>query len=114
MIVGRSVPGPPRDAVPVVQFRVWQLALFVLLVAVAIANIQDQGCREPALIGIASAGFVGYGVLGWLGWRVGRRLECRVGPMPFLVVYLVAMAALFLAATVIYLVIEYAYHGGRF
>jgi hypothetical protein len=114
MIADPSVRRPPRDATPVVQFRVWQLALLVLFVAVAIANIQDQGCREPALIGIASAGFMGYGVVGWLGWRVGRRLESRVGPMPFLVLYLVAMSAVFLAATVVYLVIEYAYHGGRF
>jgi hypothetical protein len=114
MIADPTVRRPPRDAAPVVQFRVWQLALLVLFVAVAIANIQDQGCREPALISIASAGFIGYGVLGWLGWRVARRLESRVGPMPFLVLYLVAMSALFLAATVIYLLIEYAYHVGRF
>ena len=100
--------------VPALQFKVWQLAFLVLFVAVAIVNIQDQRAGEPALIALASAGFVAYGLLGWLGWRFARRFEARLGRTPLLVVYLIATSVLFMVATLVYLVIEYAYHGGRF
>ena len=92
--------------------RVWHLVLLVAFVAIAIANIQDQRIREPKLIAIAAGGFVLYGVLGWLGWRVAQRVEPRVGARAALILYLVAMAALFLAATAVYLVVEYAYRNG--
>jgi hypothetical protein len=101
---------------PLAGLRVWHLALLVLFVAVAIRNIQDQGRREPALIALAVAGFVAYGLLGWLGWRLARRFEARIGATALLALYLVAMSALFLVATVVYLLIEYRYltHGLRF
>jgi hypothetical protein len=98
---------------PRFQFRVWHLVLLVLFVAVAIVNIQDQRRSEPALIALAAAGFVAYWLLGWAGWRVARRFSARLGPTTLLILYLTAMAALFLVATGIYLVIEYLYLGGR-
>src|SRR4051812_1381896 len=60
---------PPRG------LRVWHLWLLSLFVAVAIVNIQDQRRSEPALIALATAGFVLYGLIGWAGWRLARRLE---------------------------------------
>jgi hypothetical protein len=103
-----QAPTPPR-AGPAVQLRVWHLALLVLFVAVAIKNIQDQRRSEPALIALAASGFVVYGVLGWLGWRVARRFEKRVGASLLLILYLTGMAGLFLASTAVYLVIEHMY-----
>jgi hypothetical protein len=100
---------PPRQAARWPQLRIWQLALLVLFVAIAIVNIQDQRVTEPALIGLAAAGFVLYGLLGWAGWRALRRFETRLGPTLLLILYLVAMAGLFLVATVTYLVIEHLY-----
>ena len=102
-----------RRFAPRVQFRVWHLALLVAYVAVAIVNVQDQRRGEPALIALASSGFVAYWLLGWLGWRVARRLEARLGRTLLLVVYLTGMSALFLTATVLYLVAEYAYLVGH-
>ncbi len=90
-------------------FRVWHLWLISVLVGVAIVNIQDQRRSEPLLIGLAVGGFVVYALLGWCGWRIARRFRGRLAPVPLLVIYLVAMSALFLAATVAYLFIEYAY-----
>ena len=101
-------PEPSPRAASRVQLRVWHLALLVLFVAIAIVNIQDQRRGEPVLIALASGGFVLYGLLGWLGWRLGRRFE------PRLALYLVAMAALFLTATVAYLLLEYGYTTGWF
>ena len=43
-----------------------------------------------------------------------RRFEARFGMMPLVIVYLIAMMALFLFANVVYLVIERAYHAGLF
>jgi hypothetical protein len=105
---------PTRRAVPPVQFRVWHLALLVLFVAVAIVNIQDQRRGEPALVALAASGFAAYGLLGVLAWRFARRFQPRLGEAPLLALYLVAMAALFLVATVAYLAIEYLYLVGRF
>ena len=105
---------PTRRAAPIGQFRIWHLALLVLFVAGAIANIQDQGRSEPALIVLAGLGFVAYWLLGWLGWRSCRRLEAQFGAPVVLVFYLVAMAGLFLVATGVYLVLEHLYLGGRF
>jgi hypothetical protein len=96
------------------RLRIWHLALLVLFVAIAIVNIQDQRATEPALIALAAGGFVVYGLLGWVGWRVARRFEARLGLTLLLILYLTAMAGLFLMATIAYLVIEHLYRGGRF
>lgn len=103
---------PTGHAGPCFQLRVWHLALLVLYVAIATVDIRDQTRREPFLMTLAAAGFAGYALLGWLGWRRFRRLEARIGPAATLVLFLGAMAGLFLLATVIYLVLEYAYVTG--
>jgi hypothetical protein len=76
---------------------------------VAIVNIQDQRRSEPALIALAAAGFVLYGLIGWVGWRLARRLERRLGSVALLAAYLSAMAGLVIVATVVYLVLEHLY-----
>lgn len=108
-----TTPSPPGRASPLAQVRVWHLGLLVAFVAVAIVNIQDQRVQEPALIGLASAGFVLYGLIGWLGWRFSRRFAARLGSTPRLVLYLVAMSGFFLAATAVYLVLEFQYTTAR-
>jgi len=102
----------PRPSEPFAQLRIWHLALLVLYVAIAIVDIQAQHLAESVLIALASAGFAGYGFLVWLSWRMIRRFEARVGMMRLVIVYLIAMTALFLFANVVYLVIEDAYHSG--
>jgi hypothetical protein len=97
---------------PLLQFRLWHLALLVVYVAIAIVDIQDNRRTEPALIALAAVGFAGYAVTCWLAWHGMRRLKHRYGLLPAVIGYIVAMAALFLAATVIYLVLEYAYVTG--
>jgi hypothetical protein len=87
--------------------------MLVLFVAIAIADIQDQRIREPALITLAAVGLVLYGLIGWIGWWAARRFESRLGMPLLFVLYSVAMGVLFLAATVIYLVIAHIYRGGR-
>jgi hypothetical protein len=94
---------------PIFQLRVWHLGLLVLFVAIAIVNIQDQRLEDPKLIALAAAGFVLYWILGWLGWRFARRFEARLGALPVLILYLTAMAALFLIASGIFLMIMLAY-----
>jgi hypothetical protein len=80
-------------------------------VAIAIVNIQAQRREEPVLIALAIFGFVLYGVLCWLGWRLAQRFENRIGALWTLAVYLSAIAVLFLVATVVYLVLERVYLG---
>ena len=106
--------GSPNRAAPLLQLPVWSLMLIVLYVAIAIVDIQDQRRSEPALIALASAGFLGYGLLAWLTWHYSRRFEARLGGLLLVILYLVATAALFLLATVVYLVLEYAYLRGHF
>jgi hypothetical protein len=96
------------------RLRIWHLALLVLFVAIAIVNIQDQRASEPALIALAAGGFVLYGLLGWVGWRIARRYQARLGLALLLILYLTAMAGLFLMATIAYLVIEHLYRSGHF
>ena len=56
-----------------------------------------------------------YAIIGWIGWWFARRrFEGRLGPVLLFVLYAIAMAAFFLLATVMYLVIEYRYRGGQF
>ena len=108
-------PPPARPTASWYQPRIWHLALLVLFVAIAIADIQDHRVHEPALIALAAGGFAAYGLIGWIGWWVARRrLESRLGPLLLFVVYAVAMATLFLMATIIYLVIEHVYRVGHF
>jgi hypothetical protein len=93
--------------------RIWHLLLLVLFVAIAIADIQDQRVHEPLLIALAAGGFLLYGLIAWFGWWIARRrLGSRLGPVWLFAIYAVAMAALFLVATVIYLVIEHRYRVG--
>jgi hypothetical protein len=99
---------------PLAQLRIWHLALLVLYEAIAIKDIGDQHLNDPVLITLASVGFAGYGVLAWLTWAMVRRFEARLGRLPLLIIYLIGMAVLFLVATIIYLVIEQAYHVGFF
>ncbi len=91
------------------QLKVWQLAALPVFVAVVILNIQDQRLTDPKLIALAVAGFVLYGVLGWIGWRLIRPFEGRFGRLAVLAAYFSAMAALFLVATGVFLSIELAY-----
>jgi hypothetical protein len=104
---------PPRRTPNWAQLRIWHLALLVLFVAIAIADIQDQRMHEPALIALAAGGFLLYGLMGWAGWWASRRFAARLGPILLFLLYSVAMAGLFLVATVIYLVIEHVYRVGR-
>jgi hypothetical protein len=105
---------PRRPLSPLAQLRVWHLALLVLFVAIAIADIQDHNRREPALIVLAGVGYGLYGLLAWLGWRAVQRFEPRVGRTRLLILYIALMGAFFLFATVMYLVIEQAYLAGKF
>jgi Kef-type K+ transport system membrane component KefB len=99
---------------PFAQLRVWHLALLVLFVAIAIADIQNHHREERILIALAAVGYGLYGLIGWLAWRLVRRFEARIGRTRLLILYLVAMAVFFLLATVIYLSIENSYLAGRF
>jgi hypothetical protein len=108
-----SEASPPPRSPSWYQPRIWHLLLLVLFVAIAIADIQDQRVHEPFLIALAAGGFLLYGLTGWLGWWVARRrLGSRLGPLWLFVIYAIAMGAVFLVATAIYLVIEYAYRNG--
>ncbi len=114
MIKAQPAASSQRRVEPFAQLRIWHFALLVLYVAIAIVDIQAQHLADPFLIALASVGFAGYAFLVWLIWRMVRRLEARLGMMPLVIVYLIAMAALFLFATVVYLGIEHAYHVGVF
>jgi len=99
---------------PLFQLRIWNLALFVVFVAIAIVDIQDQRRDEPVLIALASAGYAAYGLIVWLGWQCKGRLEARLGSMLAVIVYVVSMGALYLAATILYLIAEAAFLDGHF
>jgi hypothetical protein len=103
---------PAAHPVPRFQLRVWHLGLLVLYTAIATADLLDHTRREPFLMALASAGFAGYAVLGWLGWCCFHKLEMRLGAVTTLLLYMVAMAAVFLMATAVYLILEYAYLTG--
>jgi Kef-type K+ transport system membrane component KefB len=95
------------------QFRIWNLALLVVYVAIAIVDIQDQRRQEPVLIALAAAGFAAYGLIVWLGWHYIRRWEARLGSMLVAAIYVVSMGAIYLLATILYLLVENAYLAGR-
>src|SRR5438874_2517490 len=106
MAEAQSSTPPPRRTPSWYQPRIRHLALLVLFAAIAIADIQDHRVHEPVLIALAAGGFVLYGLIGWIGWWASRRFEPRLGPLLLFLLYSVAMAALFLVATAVYLVIE--------
>ena len=87
--------------------------MLVVFVAIAIVDIKDQRIREPALIALALAGLVLYGLIGWIAWWAVRRFESRLGMPLLFILYSIAMGLLFFVATVIYLVIAHIYRGGR-
>lgn len=101
-----------RQTSPLLQFRVWQFGLLVAFTAIAIVDVKGY-CHEPRLIALASAGYAGYALLCWLLWHGLRRFERRLGPVMLVSAYVALMGAVFLAATVAYLLIEYVYRGGR-
>jgi hypothetical protein len=92
--------------------KIWHLTILVAFVAIAIIDIQDHRMTDPFLIGLAAGGFALYAVMAWLGWKFARRFEEKLGRVALLGLYLAAMAGFFLVATVTFLVIEHAYHGG--
>jgi hypothetical protein len=103
----------PRRITSLLQIQLWQLALVVAYVAIAIADIQDHGRREPVLILLASLGYAAFGLICWLSWYLAARFRRRLGTVMVTALYSFAMGGLFLAAVVGYLVIEYVYVGGR-
>jgi hypothetical protein len=86
--------------------------LAVVFVAIAIADIQSLRRTEPVLVALAAAGYAGYGLLCWLAWRMMGRCRSRLGGVPTLILYMVTMGCLFVVATVVYLILEYAYLRG--
>jgi hypothetical protein len=112
MVAAESSVPSTQGREPLAQLRVWHLSLLVLYTAIAIADIRHQHLAEPVLVALATSGFTGYALLAWLGWRTASRFASRLGILPVTIVYLVAMAVLFLLATIVYLAIEYAYHTG--
>jgi hypothetical protein len=113
MIHSTSLIRSARETPAVLQLRIWHLALLVLYVAIAIVDIQNHRRSEPVLIALAAAGFLAYGLICWLGWFFLRRFVSRLGLMAVVIVYAGTMAAVFLCATVLFLVLEYAYLAGR-
>jgi hypothetical protein len=99
---------------PFLQFRIWNFAVLVAYVAIAIVDIQDQRRHETALIILASAGYAAYGLIVWTAWHGIRRLEARLGLMVAVLLYLVSMAAFYWVATNLYLVAEDAFLRGGF
>jgi xanthine/uracil permease len=108
-----SNPPPTQRARRWAQLRMWQLALVVLFLAIAFADIKDQRIREPILVTLAIGGIMAYAFIGWIGWWGVRRFEARLGPALLFSLYSVAMGVFFLVATIIYLVVAHIYRVGR-
>jgi hypothetical protein len=98
---------------PWFQIKVWHLTILVMIVALVICDIQDHARNEPVLQVLAAAGYAGYFFLVWLIWIQVRRFEAALGLPVLLAIFTTAMAAFFLIATIVYLVIEYVYLGGH-
>jgi hypothetical protein len=75
-------------------------------------DIEDNGRHEPVLLALAATGYAGYVLLGWLSWLCVRRFERSLGRVLLLASYMTAMAGVYLAATVLYLMIERLYLWG--
>ncbi len=114
MIASRSNAFSSNQLLPWFQVRIWHLVLVVLIVAMAIFDIRDHRPRTLALFALAAMGYAGYFVMVWLCWLYARRFERSLGLAILLTLYMTAMAALFLVATGVYLVIEHAYLVGGF
>jgi hypothetical protein len=114
MILLNSTSRASGRLTPWFQIKIWHLAILVAIVALAICDIQSHGRNEPVLRLLAAAGYAGYFFLVWLIWLQVRRFEPALGLTVLLAIFMTAMAAFFLIATVVYLVIECAYLGGRF
>ena len=78
------------------------LVLLVVFVAIAITDLREQRIAEPVLLALAAGGLALYGLIGWFGWWAVQCFEV-LGPIFLFILYCVAMGALFLLATVIYL-----------
>jgi hypothetical protein len=109
MVVSKPIGNASGQLTPWFQIKVWHLALLVMIVALAIVDIQDHARSEPVLIALAAAGYAGYFLIVWLTWLYVRRFEVALGLPVLLGVFMTAMATFFLMATIVYLVIEYAY-----
>jgi hypothetical protein len=107
-----SIRGLRASGGSLTQVKLWQLAVLVAFAAVALVDIKDHGRREPALVGLAAAGYAAYGLLCWLGWHGLRRFQQRLGVVPLAACYVGLMGMVFLAAVIIYLLVEYVYLGG--
>jgi hypothetical protein len=97
-----------------VRFRIWHLALLVAYTGIAIVDVQTLRRNEPTLIALVSAGYLAYGLCCWVGWHLIRHFQPRLALILVFSIYAVTMATIFLGATIVYLIIEYAYLGGRF
>jgi hypothetical protein len=113
MISSNSIGRGSGQLTPWFQIRVWHLALLVLIAALATCDIQTHARNEPALQLLAAAGYGGYFFLAWMIWYHLRRFQAALGLPVLLAVFMTAMAAFFLIATVVYLLIEYTYLVGR-
>lgn len=91
------------------QLRVWHLMVLIGYVAIAVIEIQGQGSRDPLIVGLTCAGFTVYALIGCLGWLAARRCERRLGSMLMVILYATTMAALYLIAAIVYLVVEHLY-----
>jgi hypothetical protein len=99
--------------------RIWHLTLLPVLVGLAYVNILDQSIEDPLLMGLAIAGFVGYGAIAWWLWsrgvprlerahgteRVARWLNLGASTVS-LVANLAVMGAMILLASVAYVSLE--------
>ena len=88
--------------------------LAVVFVAIAIVDIQNLRRTEPVLVALAAAGYAGYGLLCWLAWRTMGRCRSRLSGVLTMILYTFSMGCLFFVATVVYLIVEYAYLRGYF
>ena len=82
------------------------LALLVLLVAVAMIDIESNAPSRPASVTLAAIGYAGYFGSVWLCWLYARRFERSLGLAVLLALFMTAMAAFYLVATAAYIVID--------
>lgn len=108
----RSVRREHRTS-PLLQLRLWHLALLVLFVAVATVDIRSLRRSELALVVAAAVGYAGFGLLCWAGWHWIGRLRSRLSPVLVFGLYAFTMAGIYWGAVTVYLGLESAYLSGR-